>query len=69
MFIVARLRVVLSCIVDDKGGNSLLESKHGKLFHDATNTNLVKNDDMEDENDIEAFTFDNLEDLDDSSDD
>jgi hypothetical protein len=31
-----RLRVVLVCIVDDNGGNRLVESKRGKLFRDAT---------------------------------
>jgi len=30
-----RLRVVLSCIVDDSGGNALVEEKRGKLFRDA----------------------------------
>jgi hypothetical protein len=30
-----RLRVVLSCIVDDCGGNALVEEKRGKLFRDA----------------------------------
>ena len=34
--VFARLRVVLRCIVDDDGGNQLVESKRGKLFRDAT---------------------------------
>ena len=31
-----RLRVVLTCIVEDKGGNTLVEERRGKLFRDAT---------------------------------
>ena len=31
-----RLRVVLSCIVEDRGGNALVEEKRGVLFRDAT---------------------------------
>ena len=42
-----RLRVVLTCIVDDNGGNELVEKKRGKLFRDAT---LVVDLDEEDEN-------------------
>ena len=34
--VFGRLRVVLSCIVQDNGGNRLVESKRGKLFRDAT---------------------------------
>ena len=31
-----RLRLVLQCILEDNGGNSLMESKRGKLLRDAT---------------------------------
>ena len=64
-----RLRVVLSCIVDDKGGNSLVESKHGKLFRDATIIDLTENDAGDDGNEVPAFSIDDLEELDDSIDD
>lgn len=46
-----RLRVVLSCIVDDGGGNEKVESKRGKLFRDATIIDLTEEDD-ENENEI-----------------
>ncbi len=36
-----RLRVVLSCIVEDGGGNSLVERKRDKLFRDATIVDLI----------------------------
>lgn len=64
-----RLRVVLSCIVDDKGGKSLVESKRGKLFRDATIIDLTEDGDEDNENEVEAFTVDDLDDLGDSSDD
>jgi hypothetical protein len=41
-----RLRVVLACIVDDNGGNRLVESKRGKLFRDATIIDLTDEDDQ-----------------------
>jgi hypothetical protein len=54
-----RLRVVLACIVDDKGGNTLVESKRGKLFRDATIIDLTEEDnaaaeigDLESEEDL-----------------
>ena len=30
-----RLRIVLHCIVEDNGGNNLVEQKRGKLFRDS----------------------------------
>lgn len=52
-----RLRIVLSCILEDNGGNSLVESKRGKLFRDATipeNPN-DRDENKEDESDNDAF--------------
>jgi hypothetical protein len=43
-----RLRVVLVCIVDDNGGNRLVESKRGKLFRDATIIDLTDEDNQND---------------------
>jgi hypothetical protein len=63
----AKLRVVLTCIVDDKGGNSLVESKRGKLFRDATIIDLTDDYD-DDDNGIVVQALD-LDDLDDISDD
>ncbi len=40
-----RLRVVLSCIVEDGGGNSIVERKRGKLFRDATIVDLIADKD------------------------
>ena len=37
--VFGRLRVVLRCILDDDGGNRLVESKRGKLFRDARISN------------------------------
>ena len=34
--VFGRLKVVLRCILDDNGGNTLVESKRGKLFREAT---------------------------------
>ena len=42
---------MLSCIVDDGGGNEKVESKRGKLFRDATIIDLTEEDD-ENENEI-----------------
>jgi hypothetical protein len=39
-----RLIAVLTCIVDDNGGNQLVESKRGKLFRDATIIDLTDED-------------------------
>jgi len=61
----ARLRVVLSCIVDDKGGNALVEKKRGKLFRDATIIDLTEDEPENTENNSEAFSFDDLVELDD----
>ena len=63
-----RLRVVLSCIVDDKGGNSLVEAKRGKLFRDATIIDLTEDGNDNNGIEVEALTFDDIEDLDDISD-
>jgi hypothetical protein len=46
--VYSRLRVVLVCIVDDNGGNRLVESKRGKLFRDATIIDLTDEDDQND---------------------
>jgi hypothetical protein len=68
--VYARLRVVLSCIVEDQGGNSLVETKRGKLFRDATIIDLTVEDGVEgDENGSETFSFADLDELDDISDD
>ena len=61
-----RLRVVLSCIVQDEGGNTLVEQKRGKLFRDAT---LVVNLDEEDENNTNSEDNSDLDDLDSISND
>jgi hypothetical protein len=37
-----RLRVVLRCILDDDGGNRLVEAKRGELFRDATIIDLTE---------------------------
>lgn len=42
-----RLGVVLSCIVDDDGGNQLVEKKRGKLFRDANIIDLTNGDENE----------------------
>jgi hypothetical protein len=52
--------------VDDKGGNSLVESKCGKLFRDATIIDLTEDDNEATENEVEALTVDDLEDVDDN---
>ena len=56
-----RLRVMLTYIVDDNGGNELVEKKRGKLFRDAT---LVVDLDDDDENDINSVDNSDLEDCD-----
>jgi len=61
-----RLRVVLTCIVDDNGGNELVEAKRGKLFRDAT---LVVALDDEDENDTNSIDNSELDDCDSISND
>ncbi len=43
--VFGRLRVVLSCIVVDRGGNSWVERKTGKLFRDATIVNYIADED------------------------
>ena len=46
-----RIRVVLRCILDDDGGNHLVEKKRGKLFRDCTIIDLTdENEDNEAEN-------------------
>ena len=61
-----RLRVVLFCIVEDKGGNSLVEMKRGKLFRDASIIDLTEDDD---ENEVQEMNFDDLEEIEDIFDD
>jgi hypothetical protein len=46
--VLKRLRVVLSCIVEDNGGNRLVELKREKLFRDATIIDLTDEDDQND---------------------
>jgi hypothetical protein len=65
-----QLRVVLSCIVEDKGGNALVETKRGKLFRDATIIDLTTEDDNEsNKNDAEPIFVYDLDELEDISDD
>ncbi|KAG7374975.1 hypothetical protein IV203_014070 [Nitzschia inconspicua] len=40
-----RLKIVLHCIVDDNGGNSLVERKRGKLFRDCMILEIHDDDD------------------------
>lgn len=56
-----RLGVVLTCIVDDEGGNSLVESKRGKLFRDAI---LEDTAESEDNQDPDVFTVDESHEID-----
>ena len=39
-----RIRVVLRCILEDDGGNHLVEQKRGKLFRDCTIIDLTNED-------------------------
>ena len=65
-----RLRVVLTCIVDDAGGNSLVETKRGKLFRDATIIDLTEEDNAgSNENQPDHFFVADLDEFDDTSDD
>ena len=57
-----RLIVVLVCIVDDNGGNRLVESKRGKLFRDATIIDLTDEDDQNDPIQPDSLEFDLEED-------
>ena len=52
---------MLTCIVDDNGGDERVEKKRGKLFRDAT---LVVDLDDDDENDINSVDNSDLEDCD-----
>lgn len=54
-----RLKVVLRCIVDDNGGNNLVESKRGKLFRDATIIDLTNDEDTVNGGEHEADNDDN----------
>ena len=56
-----RLRVVLRCILDDRGGNRLVEKKRGKLFRDATIIDLTNEDD-EDNNETAPIVVVDIED-------
>ena len=53
-----RLKVVLQSIVNDEGGNKLVEEHRGKLFRDATIIDLTSIDDEEDIN-LETNLHDN----------
>jgi hypothetical protein len=65
-----RLRVVLSCIVDDEGGNSLVEMKRGKLFRDATIIDLTTEDEVEgDENESDPISLIDIDEFEDIVDD
>ncbi len=46
---------MLSCIVEDGGGNSLVERKRGKLFRDDTIVDFIADDDehVSDDEDFE----------------
>jgi hypothetical protein len=59
-----RLKIVLHCIVDDNGGNSLVERKRGKLFRDCT---ILENDDDDNNNDLEPSNDDDFDDNDNNS--
>jgi hypothetical protein len=56
-----RLRIVLQCIVDDAGGNTLVESKRGKLFRDATILENRLEDNNEESNELYNDDFDDLD--------
>lgn len=49
-----RLRVVLSCIVEARGDNHLVESKRGKLFRDATIIDIT-NDNVNEDDSVNNF--------------
>ncbi|KAG7351610.1 hypothetical protein IV203_010970 [Nitzschia inconspicua] len=59
-----RLKIVLHCIVDDNGGNSLVERKGGKLFRDCMTLEIVDDDNNED---LEPPIHDDFNDNDTSS--
>ncbi len=44
-YVYGRLMVMLSCVVEDGGGNSLVERKRRKLFRDATIVDLIADED------------------------
>ena len=62
-----RIRVVLRCILDDNGGNHLVEAKRGKLFRDATIIDLT--DENEDDEAETSAVVNLLGDLSDFEDD
>ena len=55
-----RLRVVLRCILDDQGGNRLVGTKQGKLFHDTTIIDLT-NEDGDDNNETPPIVLLDIE--------
>ncbi|KAG7357475.1 hypothetical protein IV203_002163 [Nitzschia inconspicua] len=59
-----RLKIVLHCIVDDNGGNSLVERKRGKFFRDCM---ILEIDDDDDNDDLEPPNDDDLDDNDNRS--
>ena len=54
--------------MDDKGGNSLVETKRGKLFRDATIIDLTEDDQQDDGIEVQALTMDDFDDIDDIND-
>ena len=59
--VFSRLRVVLSLIVEDNGGNELVEKKRGKLFCDASLPLLPQSEGDETEEDKEDNLLMDLE--------
>ncbi len=56
---------MLQCILEDNGGNALVECKRGKLFRDAT---ISENHLGDDENELDESDTDVFDDLDSISD-
>ena len=57
-----RLRVLLRCILDDDGGNQLVEQNRGKLFRDAKIADLTTFDNNKIVAEIQPMFFDIEED-------
>ena len=56
-----RLRVVLVCILENEGGNQLVESKRGKLFRDATIIDLTTEDEDNQTENAGILSIDDIE--------
>ena len=56
-----RLRIVLTCIVDDNGGNDSVENKRGKLFRDATLVVDLDDDDENEDNELDNSELDDCD--------